>query len=139
MMRQLVLPMIAGMEVTKTGLLAFVHAMGRAVLDELLASDAEASRDRTCARSSLMCAPSGTTSTPLPFGGATSLSASARAWQEERAALPLIEELRRRDPLPDRVAQQIVLGVSTRGYAQSLEPVAGERTHEPARVRRVVR
>ena len=37
--------------------------------------------------------------------------------------LPSIEALRDGDPMTDRVAEQIALGVSTRGYAQSLEPV----------------
>jgi hypothetical protein len=69
-MRQLVLPMIAGMEVTKTGLLAFVHAMGRAALDELLVSDAERVAGPKHARDPNRRAHHwGTTSTPLPFGG----------------------------------------------------------------------
>jgi hypothetical protein len=69
-MRRLVLPMIAGMEVTKTGLLAFVHAMGRAALDELLVSDAERVAGPKHARDPNRRGHHwGTTSTPLPFGG----------------------------------------------------------------------
>jgi transposase-like protein len=37
--------------------------------------------------------------------------------------LPSIEALREGDPMTQRVAEQIALGVSTRGYAKSLEPV----------------
>ena len=37
------------------------------------------------------------------------------------AALPSFEAFRREDPLPERVVNQILLGVSTRGYESSLE------------------
>jgi hypothetical protein len=37
--------------------------------------------------------------------------------------LPSIEALRDGDPMTERVAEQIALGVSTRGYGRSLEPV----------------
>jgi transposase-like protein len=37
--------------------------------------------------------------------------------------LPSVEALRDGDPMSDRVAEQIALGVSTRGYDRSLEPV----------------
>ena len=37
--------------------------------------------------------------------------------------LPSIEALRNGDPMTERVAEQIALGVSTRGYQRSLEPV----------------
>lgn len=134
-MRQLVLPMIAGMEVTKTGLLAFVHAMGRAALDELLASDAERVAGPKHARDPSRRAHHwGTTMTPLPFGGRDIVVERPRVrGKNGELALPLVEELRRRDPLPDRVAQQIVLGVSTRGYAKSLEPVTSERTRRTSK------
>jgi hypothetical protein len=42
--------------------------------------------------------------------------------------LPSVEEFRAADPLCARVAEQIVLGVSTRGYQRSLEPVPEETT-----------
>jgi len=129
--RQLVLPMVAGMEVTKTGLLAFVHTMGRAALDELLLADAERIAGPKHARVPNRSAHHwGTTSTPLPFGGRDIVVQRPRVrGKKGEIALPLIEELRQRDPLPNRVAEQIVLGVSTRGYERSLEPVApGTRT-----------
>ena len=37
--------------------------------------------------------------------------------------LPNVERLRDGDPMSDRVVEQIALGVSTRGYERSLEPV----------------
>jgi hypothetical protein len=38
-------------------------------------------------------------------------------------ALPSLEVLREGDPMSARVAEQIALGVSTRGYERSLEPI----------------
>jgi putative transposase len=135
--RQLVLPMIAGMEVTKAGLLAFVHTMGRAALDELLGMEAERIAGPKGKRNRGRQAHHwGTTSTPLPFGGRDIVVERPRVRSKNgrEVALPLIDELRRRDPLPDRVAEQIVLGVSTRGYARSLEPVAaGTRTRRASK------
>lgn len=42
--------------------------------------------------------------------------------------LPTLEAFREGDPLSARVAEQIVLGVSTRGYERSLEPVPSDVT-----------
>jgi putative transposase len=135
-MRQLVLPMIHGMEVTKTGLLAFVHAMGRAALDELLVGEAEKIAGPKHGRDPNRAANHwGTTSTPLPFGGRDLIveRPRVRGKNGREVALPLVEDLRRRDPLPERVAEQIVLGVSTRGYARSLEPVPNARTRRTSK------
>lgn len=124
--RQLVMPMVAGIEATRTGLLGFVHAMGRAALDELLRGEAERvvgpKGKRVVGRKAHHW---GTTRTPLPFGGRDIVveRPRVRGKQGGEVALPLIEKLRRRDPLPERVVEQIVLGVSTRGYARSLEPL----------------
>ena len=136
MVRQLVLPMITGIEATKTGLLAFVHAMGRAALDELLVAEAERIAGPKHAHVPNRVAHHwGTTSTALPFGGRDLVVARPRVRGKNggEIALPLIEELRRRDPLPERVAEQIVLGVSTRGYALSLEPLPNARTRRTSK------
>jgi transposase-like protein len=129
--------MVAGIEATRTGLLGLVHAMGRAALDELLRSEAEKiagpkgkrEPDRTAHHW-------GTTRTPLPFGGRDIVLERPRVRSKDsrEISLPLVEELRRRDPLPERVAEQIVLGVSTRGYERSLEPLpAGTRTRRASK------
>ena len=134
--RQLVLPMIAGMEVTKTGLLAFVHSVGRKALDELLVSEAERVAGPKHAHDPNRQAHHwGTTMTPLPFGGRDIVVERPRVRRKNggEMALPLIDELRRRDPLPDRVVEQIVLGVSTRGYEQSLEPAGDVRTRRTSK------
>src|SRR6185369_7046789 len=65
----------------------------------------------------------GCTATELTFGGRRIQVARprvrSRAGQE--AVLPAVAAWRERDPLTARVLEQILLGVSTRGYAGSLE------------------
>ena len=128
---QLVMPMVAGMQVAKTGLLAFVHAVGRAALGEVFEEEvtrfAGPKGKRLADRKAHRW---GSTHTPLPFGGRDIVVERPRVRSKDggEVRLPLIEELRRHDPLPDRVAEQIVLGVSTRGYERSLEPVASGTT-----------
>ena len=65
----------------------------------------------------------GRTATELTFGGRRIQVARprvrSRAGQE--AVLPAVAAWRARDPLTARVLEQILLGVSTRGYAGSLE------------------
>lgn len=126
---QIVLPLIAGIETTKQGLLAFVHQMGMAALQEVLGAEAAAIAgpkgrhisDRTHHHW-------GTTRTTLPFGGRHVVVDRPRVRRRGggEVALPSLEALRNADPLTTRVAEQIVLGVSTRGYARSLEPVPEE-------------
>jgi|HubBroStandDraft_2_1064218.scaffolds.fasta_scaffold78681_2 putative transposase len=129
MMRQMVLPLIMGIEATRRGLLAFVQQTGMLALQELFAGEAE-----------LIAGPKGkhlpgrthhhwgTTRTPLPFGGRHVVVERPRVRRRGggEVVLPSVEAFRESDPLSARVAEQIVLGVSTRGYARSLEPVAEE-------------
>ena len=128
-MRQMVLPLIVGAEATKRGLLAFVQQMGMLALRELFDGEAE-----------MIAGPKGkhvshrthhhwgTTRTPLPFGGRHVVVERPRVRRKGggEEMLPSVEVFRESDPLSARVAEQIVLGVSTRGYARSLEPVADE-------------
>ena len=125
MVQQLVLPLIVGIEATKKGLLGFVHQMGLLALQELLAFEAtqiagpkgKHSRDREHNHW-------GNTQTTLPFGGRNVVLKRPRVrGPNGEEQLPSFEALREADPLPERVAEQIVLGVSTRGYERSLEPV----------------
>lgn len=131
-MQQLVLPLVLAMDATKRGLLAFVQQMGMVVLQELLAADAAAIagpkgkhvRDRTHHHW-------GTTQTALCFGGRNvsierpRVRARGKGKQKE-VELPTIEALRESDPMSARVAEQILVGVSTRGYERSLEPLESE-------------
>ena len=65
----------------------------------------------------------GTTPRQLTFGG-RQLSLSCprvRSREGQEAALPSVRAFREKDPLTTRVMDQLLLGVSTRGYAASLE------------------
>jgi transposase-like protein len=128
-MQQLMLPLLLAMDATKKGLLSFVQQMGMVALSELLVTEA-----------AMIAGPKGkhiegrthhhwgTGTTPVSFGGRNvSLPhPRVRVRGQGRGAevtLPSVEALRDGDPMSDRVAEQIALGVSTRGYDRSLEPV----------------
>jgi putative transposase len=128
-MQQLMLPLLLAMDATKKGLLAFVQQMGMVALSELLAHEAE-----------MIAGPKGrhlpgrthhhwgTATTPVGFGGRHVSLTYPRVRARGRGrgaevALPSVETLRAGDPMTDRVAEQIALGVSTRGYARSLGAV----------------
>jgi len=117
-MQQRMLPLLLAMDATKKGLLAFVQQMGMVALSELLATAA-----------ATIAGPKGrhiegrthhhwdTATTPVGFGGRhVSLTyPRVRARGEGRGAevtLPSIEALREGDPMSERVAEQIALGVS---------------------------
>jgi len=117
-------PLIAGMTATRTHLLEWVHTLGVGVLHAVFRAEPEA-----------LAGPKGKhqverthhhwgcTATELTFGGRRIQVARprvrSRAGQE--AVLPAVAAWRARDPLTARVLEQILLGVSTRGYAGSLE------------------
>jgi putative transposase len=128
-MQQLMLPLLLAVDATKKGLLGFVQQMGMVVLSELLELEA-----------AQIAGPKGkhiegrthhhwgTATTPICFGGRNVSVAHPRVRVRGRGkggevTLPSVEALRESDPLSSRVAEQIVLGVSTRGYERSLEPI----------------
>lgn len=128
-MQQLVLPLIVGIEATKKGLMSFVHQMGLLALDELFAMEAaqlagpkgKHNAERTHHHW-------GKTNTVLPFGGRHVVIERPRVRRKGggEEMLPSVDAFRAADPLAARVMEQIVLGVSTRGYARSLEPAPKE-------------
>lgn len=117
-------PLIAGMTATRSHLLEWVHTLGVGALRAVFTAEAEAlagpkgkhQRARTHHHW-------GHTATELTFGGRRIQVARprvrTRAGQE--VVLPAVAAWRERDPLTARVLEQILLGVSTRGYAGSLE------------------
>jgi putative transposase len=128
-MQQLMLPLLLAMDATKKGLLSFVQQMGMVALSELLVTEA-----------AMIAGPKGqhiegrthhhwgTATTPICFGGRNVSLPHPRVRARGRGrgaevALPSVEALRDGDPMSDRVVEQIALGVSTRGYDRSLEPV----------------
>jgi putative transposase len=123
---RLLLPITTAIAATKKGLMELVHRMGLAALDELLRVEAgkvagqKGRRDPGRTRNHWGTAPS-----ELTFGGRRVRIARPRVRDrvEGEVALPMWEVISSADPLPARVEQQIALGVSTRRYADSLEPL----------------
>ena len=128
----LVEPMLAGMTATRENLMAWVHAQGLAALDELFREEAAA-----------LAGPKGkhqpgrthhhwgTTATGLTFGGRRLHVTRPRVRRTDggEATLPTVAAFRARDLLTARMMQQLLVGVSTRGYDGSLEaPPSGMRT-----------
>lgn len=124
-MQQLVLPLIVGIEATKKGLMSFVHQMGLLALGELLAFEAaEIAGPKGKHNGGRTHHHWGSTKTVLPFGGRHVIVERPRVRRRGggEVTLPSIEAFQAADPLAARVAEQIVLGVSTRGYDRSLDP-----------------
>jgi len=124
-LRQVLLPMVAGMAATKQDLMEWLQEAGFEALKEVFEADVSAivgpkgkhRKDRTHHRW-------GTTRTELPLGGRRiSLKRPrVRSKAGREVTLPSVARFQVEDPLPERVLNQIVLGVSTRGYGSSLEP-----------------
>jgi hypothetical protein len=127
--QQLMLPLLIAMDATKKGLLAFVQQMGMVALSELLAMEAaQVAGPKGKHNEGRTHHHWGTGSTPLCFGGRNVSIAHPRVRVRGKGhggevVLPSIEALRDGDPLSARVVEQIALGVSTRGYERSLEPI----------------
>lgn len=127
-LQQLALPMMVASEAIKKGLMAFVQQMGMFAFREMLEAEAVAIagpkgkhvEERTHHHW-------GTASTPLPFGGRRVVVERPRVRRKgkggQEVELPGVASAREADPMPTHVAEQVVLGVSTRGYRRSLEPV----------------
>lgn len=142
--RQGLLSMVAGMTATKH-LLEWVQEIGLAALADVFEADVEAvtgpkgkhSLGRTHHRW-------GTTATELPFGGRRIRVERPRVRSKsgQEVTLPSVDRFRAEDPIPERVLNQILLGVSTRGYGTSLEPtppgVSGRGTSKSAASRHLV-
>lgn len=124
-LRQLLLPMLVGMAATKKDLMEWVHEVGLGALSEIFREDAAAIAgpkgkhrvDRTHHHW-------GRASSELTLGGRRISMARPRVRTRtgQEVQLPSVKHFREMDRLPERVLNQVVLGVSTRGYAASLEP-----------------
>lgn len=127
-LEQLALPMMLASEAIKKGLLAFVQQMGMLAFAEVLDAEAEAiagpKGKHAVGRTHHHW---GTASTALPFGGRHVVVERPRVRRRGKGSgeveLPSIATTRETDPMSERVAEQVVVGVSTRGYPRSLEPV----------------
>ena len=121
---QILLPMIAGIAATKADLTEWVYEQGLTALHLLLREDAEKiagpkgkhEKERTHNHW-------GSTDGELSFGGRRIQVSRprVRSKSDEEASLPHFEAFREEDPLPERVLNQILVGVSTRNYESSLD------------------
>ena len=121
---QILLPMIAGIAATKADLTEWVYEQGLTALHLLLREDAEKiagpkgkhEKERTHNHW-------GSTDGELSFGGRRIQVSRPRVRSKSgaEASLPHFEAFRAEDPLPERVLNQILVGVSTRNYESSLD------------------
>jgi putative transposase len=125
-MQQLLLPMVAGLVATKQSLLDFVVHVGLQALEAVLGQEAE-----------LLVGPKGkhqsgrqvhrwgTAPSQATLGGrrVQVRRPRVRSTNGQEVALDAWKQMAAADPLPARVVEQLVLGVSTRGYDRSLEPM----------------
>ena len=126
---QILLPMIAGIAATKADLTEWVYEQGLTALHLLLREDAEEiagpkgkhEKERTHNHW-------GSTNGELSFGGRRIQVSRPRVRSKsgEEASLPHFKAFREEDPLPERVLNQILVGVSTRNYESSLDKPAAK-------------
>jgi putative transposase len=137
-------PLVGGMTATRQNLLEWVHTVGVIALDEVFREEAAAlagpKGQHDAARTHHHW---GRTARELTFGGRR-LSVPCprvRSTAGREATLPSVAAFRGRDPLTTRVMDQLLLGISSRGYARSLEgaPAGGRsRGSSKSAVSRVV-
>ncbi len=121
---KLLAPLVDGMTTTRRQLLMWVQSAGLLALDAVFREEAAAlagpkgRHDPTRTHHHW-----GATARQLTFGGRQLSVACPRVRSREghEAALPSVLAFRQKDPLTTRVMEQLLLGVSTRGYAASLE------------------
>jgi len=129
-LRQMLLPMVAGVAATKEHLMEWVHGIGLQALSAVLEESAEQIAGpkgrRLPERKTNRW---GSTPGEVSFGGRRIVVNRPRVMEKatgsrrrRELALPAWEHFTGLDPLPERVVNQILLGVSTRGYEASLEP-----------------
>jgi putative transposase len=127
-LQQLALPMMIASEAIKKGLLSFVQQVGMLAFSEMLEAEAaEIAGPKGRHAEERTHHHWGTTRTTLPFGGRHVVverpRVRGRGKGGKEVELPSVTTARIADPMPTHVAEQVVVGVSTRGYARSLEPL----------------
>jgi len=124
--QQLLLPMIEGIVHSRRELFAWIQEVGINALKELFELDVvemAGAKGKHC--SERLHYRWGAAPIVLPFGGQriTVACPRVRALRGGEAQLKSAMHFRTVDPVPARVLNQILLGVSTRGYRHSLESV----------------
>ena len=143
--RQLLMPMVAGMAASRTDLMEWVQGMGLDALQEMFKADAVAiAGEKKKHQGNRTHNWWGTAKAELPFGGRRIQVDRPRVRKKSggEVTLPTVKRFQSEDPVPERVLNQILLGVSTRGYEQSLSApppgVVGRGTSKSAASRNLV-
>ena len=127
--QQLLLPMIEGLVHSRRELFAWVQQVGISALNQLFELDAvELAGPQGKHSSTRSHYRWGSAQIALPFGGRQIVVPCPRVRGVDggEAHLKSIAQFRASDPVPARVLNQVLLGVSTRGYGKSLEPLPAE-------------
>jgi transposase-like protein len=133
-LRQVLLPLLAGVVTTKRLLRDWVTDFGLSAVVGLMQADAErvVGARKGARLAGRRRSHWGSTPTPFPYDGRQVVLPRPRVRTADKRAeveLPLVRQLQGADPIDQRVVEQILLGVSTRGFEQSLGPApAGVRT-----------
>jgi putative transposase len=124
LLRQMILPMVAGMAQTKRSMQNLVVELGLASMQALFEAHAEAlAGPKHRHQEGRTMNHWGSTETEFPFAGRkVSVRRPRVRSRDGEVSIPFVRELQDTDPLPEYVVEQILLGVSTRGYGQSLDP-----------------
>jgi transposase-like protein len=122
-LRQLLLPLVAGAADARRGVMQWSHDLGVEVLKEIFLDDAvKIAGPKGKHQPVRMHHHWGWTPTTVEFGGRR-LSVErprVRARGGGEVTLPTVQRLQSFDPMPETVLNQILLGVSTRGYDASI-------------------
>lgn len=141
-LRQVLLPMLAGVVTTKKLLREWTTDIGLAAVVGLMEADAERAvgAPKGARQPGRQLSHWGYAPTPFPYDGRQVVLPRPRVRTADKRSevdLPLVQQLQRLDPIDERVVEQIVLGVSTRGYEQSLGPAPKELRTRGAKKSRV--
>jgi transposase-like protein len=124
-LRQLLMPLVTGAVEARRGLMAWSHQLGVEALQDIFRDDVERivgpkGRHQAVRFHNRW----GSTPTELEFGGRRISVVRPRVRERGGGEVipPTVRHLQTFDPLPDTVLNQILLGVSTRGYDASVPP-----------------
>lgn len=124
-LRQLLMPLVSGAVEARRGIMQWSHQIGLEALRAIFDDDAERIAGPKGAHKRVrMYNHWGSTPTTLEFGGRRISVERPRVRHRDRGEveLPTVKHLQTFDPLPATVLNQILLGVSTRGYDASVPP-----------------
>jgi len=124
-LRQLLLPLVTGAADTRRGLMQWSHDVGVEALKGIFLDDAVRIAGPLNKHQAVrMRHHWGWTPTSLEFGGRRISVERPRVRQRDggEVTLPTVRQLQSFDPLAQTVLNQILLGVSTRGYDASVPP-----------------